>query len=336
MPAHQHSTPTDHRLPPVAPSGRRRRRRRGRGRRRPRAADREGDTEAGRDGEHEPAVTGRTGRRPAERRPGLGRGRVGARTGAEARTGDGRTARPLPPPPLTTLPPPPPPSRRELRGANRGTAAARGESAQRRADAAASRGSPPGHASPGRGRARGLGLGREPPVPTGREPRGGREAGTGRGHTAGKAPQGEGGGRRAAPAGRRQTPPPRAGRRTTADRRARPHPRHHRGPPPGGARPSPAPRHPRGGDTRRPLAARGSSRRGDRPHRPRQARGLGASSRPLFSPLAGDVPPATEAGGGTPCLHLGGRRAQRPCEDSPQPRAPRGGAHRTRAPRRGD
>ena len=30
---------------------------------------------------------------------------------------------------------------------------------------------------------------------TGREPRGGREAGTGRGHTAGKAPQGEGGGR---------------------------------------------------------------------------------------------------------------------------------------------
>ena len=29
------------------------------------------------------------------------------------------------------------------------------------------------------------------PVPTGREPRGGREAGTGRGHTAGKAPQGE-------------------------------------------------------------------------------------------------------------------------------------------------
>lgn len=99
MPAHQHSTPTDHRLPPVAPSGRRRRRRRGRGRRRPRAADREGDTEAGRDGEHEPAVTGRTGRGPAERRPGLGRGRVGARTGAEARTGDGRTARPLPPPP---------------------------------------------------------------------------------------------------------------------------------------------------------------------------------------------------------------------------------------------
>ena len=47
-----------------------------------------------------------------------------------------------PPPPLTTLPPPPPPSRRELRGANRGTAAARGESAQRRADAAAR--SPPG------------------------------------------------------------------------------------------------------------------------------------------------------------------------------------------------
>ena len=46
-------------------------------------------------------------------------------------------------------------------------------------------------------------------------------------------------------------------------------------------------------------------------------------------------PPATEAGGGTPCLHLGGRRAQRPCEDSPQPRAP-GGAHRTRAPQRGD
>ena len=29
----------------------------------------------------------------------MGRGRVGARTGAEARTGDGRTARPLPPPP---------------------------------------------------------------------------------------------------------------------------------------------------------------------------------------------------------------------------------------------
>ena len=238
-----------------------------------------------------------------------------------------------PPPPLTTLPPPPPPSRRELRGANRGTAAARGESAQRRADAAASRGSPPGHASPGRGRARGLGLGREPPVPTGREPRGGREAGTGRGHTAGKAPQGEGGGRRAAPAGRRQTPPPRAGRRTTADRRARPHPRHHRGPPPGGARPSPAPRHPRGGDTRRPLAARGSSRRGDRPHRPRQARGLGASSRPLFSPLAGDVPPATEAGGGDAVSALRGTEGPEALRGQPPATRPPGRrAQDTRTP----
>ncbi|XP_055254975.1 basic proline-rich protein-like, partial [Moschus berezovskii] len=270
---------------------------------------------------HEPAATGRTGRgrrtEPGEE--------AGARTGAEARTGDGHTARRPPPPPP---PPQTAPSRRGLGGANRGTAAARGESAQRRADAAASRGSPPGHASPGRGRARGLGLEREPPVPTaGREPHGvgGREAGTGRGRAAGKAPRGEGRGR--GPAGRRKTPPPWAGRRTPADPRRDPEPQ----PPPRApaARretvPDPPDTTPPGGDnTPRPLAARGKAlSRGETDHGGPAGQGP-RRGLPSPSPLSRAASPQPRRRG-TPCLHLGGRRARRPCEDTPQPRDPRGG-----------
>ena len=60
----------------------------------------------------------------------------------------------------------------------------------------------------------------------------------------------------------------------------------------------PSPRHPRGSDTRRPLAARGSSQRGETdpggPGRP----GASAGALVPFSPLAGDVPPGHRGGGG--------------------------------------
>ncbi|XP_017901048.1 PREDICTED: collagen alpha-1(I) chain-like, partial [Capra hircus] len=241
-----------------------------------RRAEREGPR---RGGEHEPAATGRTGRGTAER---LDAGeRVGARAGAEARTGDGRTARPLSPPAPATAPP----SRRELRGANRGTAAARGESAQRRADAAASRGSPPRHASPGRGRARGPASGANRPPRRG-ESRGGRgrEAGTGRGRTA------AGGG--TAGVGERGAPAGRTGRRD-------PHPRH----PPRG------PRHPVARDRPRPPTPP-----------PTAATPRGRLRREEALPGGGETDPRRPGGPGA----SGDGGPGGPCEDSPQPRTPEG------------
>lgn len=233
------------------------------------------------------------------------------------------------------LPPPPPPQAAPSRsgGSNRGTATARGESAQRRADAAASRGSPPGHASPGRGRTHGLGLGREPPVPTGREPRGvGRGAGTDRGRAAGKEGTAEAGGA-AGPAGRREAPPAKGRTVNDGGPKTRPHttPHHPRGPPP-------ATRHetipntpdtPRANTTQRPLAARGSSRRGRRqPRRP------GASARAQIPPSLlptgrAPPPPATEAGGGDTVSALRGTEGPAALRGHPQPRNPRGGVHMT-------
>ena len=236
---------------------------------------------------------------------GRGGGKKGRGTHGR-RSPNGRRTQRAPPPDIPSAPPPPPPttpSRRERRGANRGTAAARGESAQRRADAAASRGSPPGHASPGRGRARGLGPGREPPVPTGREPRGGggrREAGHGPRTHGGK---GTAGVRRRRVGGRAgRAPGNTAAEGGTAndggpEDATPPHP-----PPPRAPaawrETIPSPRHPRGSDTRRPLAARGSSQRGETdpggPGRP----GASAGALVPFSPLAGDVPPGHRGGGG--------------------------------------
>ena len=72
-------------------------------------------------------------------------------------------------------------------------------------------------------------------------------------------------------------------------------PCHPRGPPAVRSETIPNPQHPRGNNTQRPLAVRGSSQRGDRPQRPGRP---GESLRPHvpFSPLAGSVPLATEAG----------------------------------------
>ena len=209
----------------------------------------------------------------------------------------------------------------------------------RRADAAASRGSPPGHASPGRGCAHGLGLGREPPVPTGGgESGGGREAGSDRGRAAGKEGTAEacgGGGRVARGAGRTPGDTARRGQdgETTADRRRDPTqptpPTAGPPPPPRGARPSPNPRQPTPRANNHPETACGArklSKVGDTDHgRPvASARAQIPFSSPHRQGPHYSPTPATEAGGGggTPCLHLGGRRAQRPCEDTPSHATP--------------
>ncbi|XP_052520172.1 basic proline-rich protein-like [Budorcas taxicolor] len=300
LPAHTRhpDRPTDPRLPVAPPGGGG-----GGGGRRPAAGGRRG---RGRGGAGSTSRLPRNGRGAGRRRGGRGRegrGTRGRRSPSGRRT---RRAPPIFPPP----PPPPPPSRRELRGANRGAATARGESAQRRADAAASRGSPPRHASPGRGRARGLGLGREPPVPTGRGPRG-VWPGSGHGprtHGAGEAAAGVGVG--GAPAGRRDTPPPRAGRRTTADRKTRPHPRHHRGPPPPrGARPSPTP------DTPRAATPKGRLRRDEALPGTREGRAHAPHTATGHATTAGQPPPDGRGGSDrgaprrAPPRPLGGRRS---------------------------
>ena len=141
------------------------------------------------------------------------------------------------------------------------------------------------------------------PVPTGREPRGGggrREAGHGPRTHGGK---GTAGVRRRRVGGRAgRAPGNTAAEGGTAndggpEDATPPHP-----PPPRAPaawrETVPSPRHPRGSDTRRPLAARGSSQRGETdpggPGRP----GASAGALVPFSPLAGDVPPGHRGGGG--------------------------------------
>ncbi|XDA69624.1 hypothetical protein R6Z07_000006 [Ovis aries] len=287
----------------------------------PRGGSREGgDAEArGRPPRAAPLPRAHAAPRPTDRPtpdyPSPLREEEAAASAAPERATDAPRAPYLPRPPP---PPPPPPSRRELRGASRGTATARGEGAQRRADAAASRGSPPRHASPGRGRARALGLGREPPVPTGREPRG---VWPGSGH----GPRTHGGGEGTAGVGERGAPAGRTGRRDpTPATTTGPHPRHRVA----RDRPRP-PTHPGGSNTQRPLAARGRAPRGeDRPQKARRARGGGASARahgPLLPSRGRHLPHGHRAFGGTPCLHLGGRRARRALRGQP-PAAHPGGA----------
>ena len=72
-------------------------------------------------------------------------------------------------------------------------------------------------------------------------------------------------------------------------------PRHPLGPPAARRETVPNPRYPRGNNTQRPLAARGSSQRVERSQRPGRP---GDSARPHvpFSPLLGSVPQATEPG----------------------------------------
>ncbi|XDC75126.1 hypothetical protein R6Z07F_006299 [Ovis aries] len=231
-----------------------------------------------------------------------------------ARTGDGRTARPLSPPAPATAP----------------------------AVAAGAPGREPRHGhSPGGGRAaagRRRGVPRvaaEARVPGARtrtrtrprartaRPDGARAAG----RVAGKRA-------RAADARRRGRHRRRGGEggASRADRKTRPHPRHHHGappPPPRGARPSPTPDTPRG--QQHPEAACGARTRsqGRRPTPEGPAgQGAGASARahgPLLPSRGRHLPHGHRAFGGTPCLHLGGRRARRALRGQP-PAAHPGGA----------
>ena len=149
----------------------------------------------------------------------------------------------------------------------------------------------------------------------------------GRRRTAGKAPQREEGW----PGDGKHRPQGQDGERR-ADEDAIP-PRHPRGPPAARCETIPNPRHPRGNNTQRPLAAGGSSQRGDRPQRPG-----GQGSRCYLtspSPLSRAASPWPQRQG-TPCLHLGGRRTQRPCEANPQPQDLQEVEHKTCAPQRGD
>ncbi|XDA69627.1 hypothetical protein R6Z07_000005 [Ovis aries] len=233
---------------------------------------------------------------------------------AASRTGDGRTARPLSPPAPATAP----------------------------AVAAGAPGREPRHGhSPGGGRAaagRRRGVPRvaaEARVPGARtrtrtrprartaRPDGARAAG----RVAGKRA-------RAADARRRGRHRRRGGEggASRADRKTRPHPRHHHGappPPPRGARPSPTPDTPRG--QQHPEAACGARTRsqGRRPTPEGPAgQGGGASARahgPLLPSRGRHLPHGHRAFGGTPCLHLGGRRARRALRGQP-PAAHPGGA----------
>ncbi|XDA69623.1 hypothetical protein R6Z07_000001 [Ovis aries] len=243
--------------------------------------------------------------------PGGGGG--GVVGGGGARTGDGRTARPLSPPGPRHRP-------RRRGGSSRARAAARPQPGGRarsggqtpRRPAGRRRGTRPrgadAHAHSASGANRPSRRG---------ESRGacGREAGTGRGRTAaGKAPAGVG--ERGAPAGRtgRRDPTP----ATTTG----PHPRHRV------ARDRPRPPTPRG--QQHPEAACGARTRsqGRRPT-PEGPAGQGGPRRELtvpFLPSRGrHLPHGHRAFGGTPCLHLGGRRARRALRGQP-PAAHPGGA----------
>lgn len=238
-----------------------------------------------------------------------------------------------------------------------------GGSARRRKDTAASRGPPPGHASPGRGHARDTASGRAARPDRARRCLGGRGAR--------KEPQAA---RRTAAGSRPDTAATAAaalgarGKREAAAARTRPPHRHRAGSQPRGAGTRPdAPTPPPAKHTmpKRPLAARGGSQRdgggqGQRPRRepsgpslPSHGRrappqGLAAAAaRP--QPTHPTVPHALrqasgrrgqgvgggwgagqirqEAEGARQCLHLGGRRAHGGPARTPQPRHPRRGKH---------
>ena len=237
-----------------------------------------------------------------------------------------------------------------------------GGSARRRKDTAASRGPPPGHASPGRGHARDTASGRAAHPDRARRCLGGRGAR--------KEPQAA---RRTAAGSRPDTAATAAaalgarGKREAAAARTRPPDRYRAGSQPRGAGTRPdAPTPPPAKHTmpKRPLAARGGSQRdgggqGQRPRRepsgpslPSHGRrappqGLAAAAaRP--QPTHPTVPHALrqasgrrgqgvggwgagqirqEAEGARQCLHLGGRRAHGGPARTPQPRHPRRGQH---------
>lgn len=238
-----------------------------------------------------------------------------------------------------------------------------GGSARRRKDTAASRGPPPGHASPGRGHARDTASGRAARPDRARRCLGGRGAR--------KEPQAA---RRTAAGSRPDTAATAAaalgarGKREAAAARTRPPDRYRAGSQPRGAGTRPdAPTPPPAKHTmpKRPLAARGGSQRdgggqGQRPRRepsgpslPSHGRrappqGLAAAAaRP--QPTHPTVPHALrqasgrrgqgvgggwgagqirqEAEGARQCLHLGGRRAHGGPARTPQPRHPRRGKH---------
>lgn len=268
----------------------------------------------------------------------MGRGRVGARTGAEARTGDGRTARPLPPPPH------PPPRYRHRHRPRGGSSGAR----------TAARPQPGGRARSG---------GQTPRRPAGRRrgtrPRGAdahADSASGASRPSRRGASRVGGGKRARAAGTRRERHRRGKAGGGGPRRPGAGKHHRQGRDgerrrTGGRDPTPAttagPRRvardrPQPPDTPGAVTPEGRLRReealeGETDHTGPGRPGASARAHVPFSPLSRATSPRPQRrGAGTPCLHLGGRRAQRPCEDSPQPRAPRGGAHRTRAPRRGD
>lgn len=237
-----------------------------------------------------------------------------------------------------------------------------GGSARRRKDTAASRGPPPGHASPGCGHARDTASGRAARPDRARRCLGGRGAR--------KEPQAA---RRTAAGSRPDTAATAAalgarGKREAAAARTRPPDRYRAGSQPRGAGTRPdAPTPPPAKHTmpKRPLAARGGSQRdgggqGQRPRRepsgpslPSHGRrappqGLAAAAaRP--QPTHPTVPHALrqasgrrgqgvgggwgagqirqEAEGARQCLHLGGRRAHGGPARTPQPRHPRRGKH---------
>lgn len=238
-----------------------------------------------------------------------------------------------------------------------------GGSARRRKDTAASRGPPPGHASPGRGHARDTASGRAARPDRARRCLGGRGAR--------KEPQAA---RRTAAGSRPDTAATAAaaalgarGKREAAAARTRPPDRYRAGSQPRGAGTRPdAPTPPPAKHTmpKRPLAARGGSQRdgggqGQRPRRepsgpslPSHGRrappqGLAAAAAHP-QPTHPTVPHALrqasgrrgqgvggwgagqirqEAEGARQCLHLGGRRAHGGPARTPQPRHPRRGKH---------
>lgn len=237
-----------------------------------------------------------------------------------------------------------------------------GGSARRRKDTAASRGPPPGHASPGRGHARDTASGRAAHPDRARRCLGGRGAR--------KEPQAA---RRTAAGSRPDTAATAAaalgarGKREAAAARTRPPDRYRAGSQPRGAGTRPdAPTPPPAKHTmpKRPLAARGGSQRdgggqGQRPRRepsgpslPSHGRrappqGLAAAAAHP-QPTHPTVPHALrqasgrrgqgvggwgagqirqEAEGARQCLHLGGRRAHGGPARTPQPRHPRRGKH---------
>ena len=238
-----------------------------------------------------------------------------------------------------------------------------GGSARRRKDTAASRGPPPGHASPGRGHARDTASGRAARPDRARRCLGGARGAEGTPGGAadrGREPAGHRRHRRRRVGGARQTgggggpdsTPPPTSRGLPAARRGdsarRPHPTpgetHHAQKTACGARRLPkGRRRPRPTASARALwsvsslsrAARAPPRPRSRrrpppanpPHRPTRApsseRAAGAGRGGGWG--AGQI--RQEAEGARQCLHLGGRRAHGGPARTPQPRHPRRGKH---------